>query len=152
MKILIADDISDSALEVFKAQPAWTVVNLPAKPAGAGSLNQEIADADALIVRSATKVTAELLDHASRLRVIGRAGVGIDNVDLEASTQRALDVLTSSRLLEALDLNRESDKVRARYGDGKPYRFTGVNAYRNAVKQDEWDIVYDAEQFKKRAD
>jgi len=95
MKILIADDISDSALEVFKAQPAWTVVNLPAKPAGAGSLNQEIADADALIVRSATKVTAELLDHASRLRVIGRAGVGIDNVDLETSTQRGVVVMNT---------------------------------------------------------
>src|SRR5439155_20459095 len=95
MKILIADDISDSALEVFKAQPAWTVLNLPAKPAGDGRANQEIGDADALIVRSATKVTAELLDHASRLRVIGRAGVGIDNVDLETSTQRGVVVMNT---------------------------------------------------------
>ena len=86
MKILVADDIPDRALHVLQAQPGWTVVNLPAKPPGAGPVAEEITDADALIVRSATKVTSELLGQATRLRVIGRAGVGVDNVDLDAAT------------------------------------------------------------------
>src|SRR5262244_1366695 len=54
-----------------------------------------MADADALIVRSATKVIAELLDRASRLRVVGRAGVGVDNIDLEAATKRGVLVMST---------------------------------------------------------
>jgi D-3-phosphoglycerate dehydrogenase / 2-oxoglutarate reductase len=94
-KILVADDISDHALEVLEAQTAWKVVNLPAKPAGAGTVEEELGDADALIVRSATRVTAELLERARRLRVIGRAGVGVDNVDLDAATQRGIVVMNT---------------------------------------------------------
>jgi len=95
MKILVADDIPDRALHVLQAQPGWTVVNLPAKPPGAGPVAKEITDADALIVRSATKVTSELLGQALRLRVIGRAGVGVDNVDLDAATQRGVVVMNT---------------------------------------------------------
>jgi len=56
---------------------------------------EAIRDADALVVRSATKVTAQLLGHAQRLRVIGRAGVGVDNVDLEAATQKGVVVMNT---------------------------------------------------------
>src|ERR1700688_5155564 len=72
MKVIVADKISDRGIELLK-QTGWNIV-LTTKD----NLNAELADADALIVRSATKVTAELLDHAPRLRVVGRAGVGVD--------------------------------------------------------------------------
>src|SRR5262249_58538815 len=71
-------------------QSAWNVV-LTTKD----TLNAEIADADALIVRSATKVTADLLDKAPKLRAVGRAGVGVDNIDLEAATKRGVLVMST---------------------------------------------------------
>ncbi len=93
MKILIADSVSESAVEILREQESWDVVFLP-KKAG-GNVAEEIRDADALVVRSATKVTAELLAKAERLRVIGRAGTGVDNVDLEAATQKGVVVMNT---------------------------------------------------------
>jgi D-3-phosphoglycerate dehydrogenase len=93
MKILVADNISERALELLQAERSFAVVNLPGK-AGA-SLADEIRDAEALIVRSATKVTAQLLEHAARLRAIGRAGVGVDNVDLDAATKKGIVVMNT---------------------------------------------------------
>ena len=63
--------------------------------AGRSALLTEIRDADALIVRSATKATAELMEAAPRLRAIGRAGVGVDNVDLDAATKRGIVVMNT---------------------------------------------------------
>jgi D-3-phosphoglycerate dehydrogenase len=57
-----------------------------------GDLAERIADYDAIIIRSATKLTADLIDRAGRLKVIGRAGVGVDNVDVEAATRRGIVV------------------------------------------------------------
>ena len=93
MKILIADSISERAMEILRAQETWETVFLP-KKAGA-NVADEIRDADALVVRSATKVTAQLLAGAGRLRVIGRAGVGVDNVDLDAATQKGVVVMNT---------------------------------------------------------
>ncbi|HLW79468.1 MAG TPA: phosphoglycerate dehydrogenase [Terriglobia bacterium] len=96
MKIIVADSISDSALDVLRSQPSWQVLNLAGKPAaGLGTLENEIKDADALVVRSGTRVTAELLERATRLRVVGRAGVGVDNVDLDAATARGVVVMNT---------------------------------------------------------
>ncbi|HKS96184.1 MAG TPA: NAD(P)-dependent oxidoreductase, partial [Terriglobia bacterium] len=95
MKIVVADSTSESALEVLNAQPDWQVVYLPGAKAPGRALEGEIHDADALIVRSATKVTAGLLAGAPRLRAVGRAGVGVDNVDLEAATQRGIVVMNT---------------------------------------------------------
>ena len=64
-------------------------------PKTKGKVADEIRDADALLVRSATKVTAELLDAAQRLVVIGRAGVGVDNVDLDAATRKGVLVMNT---------------------------------------------------------
>ena len=93
MKILVADNVSESAIGVLRAEASWEVVFLPKKPGA--SVTEEIKDADALIVRSATKANAELLGHAGRLRVIGRAGVGVDNVDLPAATQKGIVVMNT---------------------------------------------------------
>jgi D-3-phosphoglycerate dehydrogenase len=92
MKILIADSVDESVVGILKADPSWTVVNLPKTK---GKVEEEIRDADALLVRSATKVTAELLEKAKSLRVIGRAGVGVDNVDLDAATRKGVLVMNT---------------------------------------------------------
>ncbi len=93
MKILVADNVSKHALEVLKKEAAFEVVFLPGKTGA--SVIDEIKDADALVVRSATKVTAQLLEHAAKLRAIGRAGVGVDNVDLDAATKKGIVVMNT---------------------------------------------------------
>ncbi len=90
MKVIVADKISERGVQLLKEQPGWNIV-LTTKD----TLNAEIADADALIVRSATKVTAELLEQAKKLRAVGRAGVGVDNIDLEAATKRGVLVMST---------------------------------------------------------
>jgi len=90
MKVIVADKISERGVQLLKEQPGWNIV-LTTK----ATINAEIADADALIVRSATKVTAELLDAAPKLRAVGRAGVGVDNIDLEAATKRGVLVMST---------------------------------------------------------
>jgi D-3-phosphoglycerate dehydrogenase len=90
MKVIVADKISARGVQLLKEQPGWNIV-LTTKD----TLNTEITDADALIVRSATKVTAELLDQAKKLRAVGRAGVGVDNIDLEAATKRGILVMST---------------------------------------------------------
>ncbi|HVA94829.1 MAG TPA: phosphoglycerate dehydrogenase [Candidatus Dormibacteraeota bacterium] len=92
MKILVADSVPDNIIEILKADPSWEVVNLPKTK---GKVAEEIHDADALLVRSATKVTAELLDKAKNLKAIGRAGVGVDNVDLDAATRKGVLVMNT---------------------------------------------------------
>src|SRR5580700_3986422 len=86
MKIIVADKISPHGVQLLM-DSGWQV----SQPAAA-ALAAELADADALIVRSATRVTDELLSHAPRLRIVGRAGVGVDNIDLEAATRRGIVV------------------------------------------------------------
>src|ERR1700756_4145650 len=90
MKVIVADKISDRGVELLKEQPGWNVV-LTTKD----SLNAEIGDADALIVRSATKVTAELLERAKKLRAVGRAGVGVENIGLDEATKRGVLVMST---------------------------------------------------------
>jgi D-3-phosphoglycerate dehydrogenase / 2-oxoglutarate reductase len=90
MKIIVADKISERGIALLREKQGWNVIVPPA-----ASLPSEIADADALVVRSATKVTSQLLEKATRLRAIGRAGVGVDNVDVEAATHRGILVMNT---------------------------------------------------------
>jgi D-3-phosphoglycerate dehydrogenase len=89
MKIVVADRITSRGLDLLR-EPGWTVVAQPGP-----SLVAELAEADALIVRSATRADAALLNQAPRLRVIGRAGVGVDNIDLDAATRRGILVMNT---------------------------------------------------------
>jgi D-3-phosphoglycerate dehydrogenase / 2-oxoglutarate reductase len=93
MKVVISDTLSERALEILAAVKTFQVANLPARPGA--NLAEELRDAEALLIRSATKVTAQLLEGAPRLRAIGRAGVGVDNVDLDASTRRGIVVMNT---------------------------------------------------------
>jgi D-3-phosphoglycerate dehydrogenase len=90
MKVIVADKISERGIALLKEQAGWNVV-LTTKE----TLIAEIADAEALIVRSATKVTSELMEKAPRLRVVGRAGVGVDNIDLDEATRRGVLVMST---------------------------------------------------------
>src|SRR5947207_3219216 len=92
MKIVIADGLPSSALESLR-QPDWII---DAKSGRApAELASDLKDADALIVRSATKVTRDLIDGAPKLRVIARAGTGVDNVDVPAATARGIVVMNA---------------------------------------------------------
>lgn len=91
MKIVLAEKVSPATLAVFKEEPGWQVVTSDKIT----SLEAELADADALVVRSAVQVTAALLEHAPKLRVIGRAGVGVDNIDADAATKRGIVVMNT---------------------------------------------------------
>jgi D-3-phosphoglycerate dehydrogenase len=90
MKVIVADKISERGINLLKEQKGWNVV-LTTKE----TLIGELADADALIVRSATKVTPALLEKAPRLRAVGRAGVGVDNIDLDEATKRGILVMST---------------------------------------------------------
>lgn len=92
MKILIADSLPSSAADLLRAEQ-WTVDARAGRPAA--ELRADIADADGLIVRSATRVDAALLAAAPRLRVVARAGTGVDNIDLDAASERGILVLNA---------------------------------------------------------
>ena len=93
MKIVVADDLPASALDLLRAEAGWIVDARSGRTAAA--LAADLADADALLVRSATKVTAQLLDAAPRLRIVARAGTGVDNVDVAAASARGLLVVNA---------------------------------------------------------
>ena len=92
IKIFVADDVSDTGLQPLRS--AGFNVEKRVGLARA-ELVEALKDSDGLIVRSETKVTADLLDEATGLRVIGRAGVGVDNIDVPAATLRGVVVMNA---------------------------------------------------------
>ena len=91
MKVLVADGVSQKGIDILAGEFECVVKNkLPAE-----ELLEIIPEFDALIVRSASKVTAEVLAAASNLKIIGRAGVGVDNIDVAAATARGIIVINS---------------------------------------------------------
>ncbi|MCL4402812.1 MAG: phosphoglycerate dehydrogenase [Acidobacteria bacterium] len=90
MNILIAEPMAAAGIEMFRSVAGWnTIVSNPKEYA------QHLPEADALLVRSAVKVNKDVLAQAPRLRVIGRAGVGVDNVDLPAATAAGVLVMNT---------------------------------------------------------
>lgn len=92
MKIVLAEKVSPATLAVFQQEPGWQIVTPDQIKNG---LAAELADADALVVRSAVQADAALLSAAPKLRVIGRAGVGVDNIDTAAATHRGIVVMNT---------------------------------------------------------
>ena len=92
MKVVLAEKVSPATLAVFQAEPGWDVKTHDQLPDG---LPAALADADALVVRSAVQVDDALMEKAPKLRVIGRAGVGVDNIDAEAATRRGIVVMNT---------------------------------------------------------
>jgi len=93
MKVLVTDGLSPEGIEILKQAPDLEVeARSGLKPE---ELKAVIGGYEGLIIRSATKVTADVLEKAERLRVVGRAGVGVDNVDVPAATQRGVVVMNT---------------------------------------------------------
>jgi D-3-phosphoglycerate dehydrogenase len=93
MKIVVADDLPISALDLLRAEAGWTIDARPGR--SAAELAESLVDADGLIVRSATRVNAALLAAAPHLRVVARAGAGVDNVDVAAASARGILVVNA---------------------------------------------------------
>ncbi len=94
--VLISDALSPSAVQIFKDR-GIEVDFQPKLGADKERLAQLIGDFDGLAIRSATKVTPKVLEKAKRLKVIGRAGIGVDNVDIPAATAKGVIVMKRSR-------------------------------------------------------
>jgi D-3-phosphoglycerate dehydrogenase / 2-oxoglutarate reductase len=94
MKIVVCDPISPKGIALLQQRPEFQVTVLPKRLAEA-ELLPVVSDAVALVVRSETKVTRKVIESAPKLRVVGRAGVGVDNVDIEAATQHGTVVMNT---------------------------------------------------------
>ncbi len=92
MKIVVAEKVAANAVQLLQEEPGWSVVTADQLN---GNLAGALPDADALIVRSAVQVNADVLRNAGKLRVIGRAGVGVDNIDLDAATKAGIAVMNT---------------------------------------------------------
>lgn len=90
MTVLIAEPMAQAGIELFQAQQGWNVIVSNPK-----EYAKHLSEAEALIVRSAVQVNADVLKQAPKLRVIGRAGVGVDNVDLAAATAAGVLVMNT---------------------------------------------------------
>jgi D-3-phosphoglycerate dehydrogenase len=94
MNVMICDPISPKGIALFQQRPEFKVTVLKQRLPEA-ELIPLVADMEALVVRSETKVTRKVIESAPKLRVVGRAGVGVDNVDVEAATQRGIVVMNT---------------------------------------------------------
>ncbi len=136
LRVLVADAMSDAGLAPLQAAQNIDVdIKTGATPE---ELLQIIPEYDALLVRSATKVTADVIQAGKRLRVIGRAGVGVDNIDVDAATQAGVIVVNAPTgnvvaaaehtvaMLMALARNIAQADAHVRSGQWKRDRFMGV--------------------------
>ena len=90
MKILITDEVAEEAMDLLKEKHEVKFQELRGE-----ELANEIGKYDALMVRSGTKVTADIIERADNLKVIGRAGIGVDNIDVEAASRKGIYVVNS---------------------------------------------------------
>jgi D-3-phosphoglycerate dehydrogenase len=92
IKVLVADDLSNAAVEIMTKAGLSVDVNTGLPPA---QLAEIIGNYHGLAVRSATKVTADILAKASNLKIVGRAGVGVDNIDVKTATEKKVQVINT---------------------------------------------------------
>jgi D-3-phosphoglycerate dehydrogenase len=138
MKVLISDNLSPKGVRILKKAGLDVEVKTGLKPE---ELKKEIRKYDALVVRSATKVTADIIDSAHLLKVIGRAGSGLDNIDKIAATKRGIVVMntpggntitTAEHTVSLLfSMARQIPQATASMKQGKweKKKFTGVELY-----------------------
>jgi len=93
LRVLVTDNIDADGVAVLRAEPAFAVDELPTMPPA--ELLARIAGYDAFVGRSATKITRELLAAAPKLRVVGRAGVGVDNIAIDFATELGIAVINA---------------------------------------------------------
>jgi D-3-phosphoglycerate dehydrogenase len=139
-RVLISDSLSDAAVEIFRRNG----VNVDFQPdigKDAAKLKAIIGDYDGLAIRSATKVTAEIIAAATRLKVIGRAGIGVDNVDIPAATAKGVVVMNTPfgnsittaehaiAMMFALARQMPAADASTQAGKWEKNRFMGVELY-----------------------
>lgn len=142
MKVLVSDNISPKGVEILKNAGLDVDVKTGLRPE---DLKREIGIYDALIVRSATKVTADVIEVAHNLKVVGRAGSGLDNVDKNAATKRGIvlmntpggNTITTAEHAVALMLSmaRQIPQATASMKQGKweKKKFRGVELYNKTI-------------------
>src|SRR5688500_17339792 len=92
-RVLVTDDVDPEGVALLLAEPALQVDEVPTLPRD--ELLRRIGDYDAIVGRSATRISAELLQQATRLRVVGRAGVGVDNIALDVATSLGVAIINA---------------------------------------------------------
>ena len=92
-KVLISDSLAEQGVTVLEQAPGIEVINRPG--VSPDELLELIADVDGLAIRSGTKVTSDVLAAAKNLRIVGRAGIGVDNVDINAATEHGVVVVNT---------------------------------------------------------
>ena len=94
MKVVVCDKVSDRGVEVFRQQEGFEAIVLDRKHSE-DEMVEICKDVSAIVVRSETKITKKILDNAPALKVVGRAGVGVDNVDVSEATRRGVVVMNT---------------------------------------------------------
>ncbi|MDD3905438.1 MAG: phosphoglycerate dehydrogenase [Candidatus Omnitrophica bacterium] len=138
-RVLISDSLSKEAVEILQKEKEFKVdVNTKMTPE---ELKAAIKDYDALLVRSATKVTKDVIEAASKLKIIGRAGVGLDNVDVEAASKKGIIVVNTPAgntistaehafsMMMALSRNIPQADMSVKKGEWERKKFMGVELY-----------------------
>ncbi|CAK0750454.1 D-3-phosphoglycerate dehydrogenase [uncultured Gammaproteobacteria bacterium] len=137
-KVLISDKLSARAVEIFKERGVEVEVKTGLKPE---ELKAIIGQYDGLAIRSATRVTAEILEAATNLKVVGRAGIGVDNVDIPAATARGVVVMNTPfgnsittaehaiALMFALAREIPAANASTHFGKWEKNRFMGVELF-----------------------
>jgi len=136
-KILIADPISESGLTVFQSHNGDFKVDVQSK-LSLEDLKKAAADVDAIIVRSETKITAEVLASSKKVKIVGRAGVGVDNIDVTAASRQGVIVVNvpggntisaaehTVAMILALSRNIPQANASLKAGEWKRSQFTGT--------------------------
>jgi len=142
-KVLVSDALAAQGLAILEGAEGLEVLDRPGM--SPGDLLEAIRDVEGLVIRSGTKVTADVIKHAKKLRVIGRAGIGVDNVDVAAATNRGIAVLNTpsgNNITTAehavsllLSLARHVPQATASMKAGKweKKKFTGMEIYNRTL-------------------
>jgi D-3-phosphoglycerate dehydrogenase len=142
-KVLVSDELAPQGLEILERARGMQVDYRPGLPPG--DLLLAIADADGLVIRSATKVTADVIAAAPQLQVVGRAGSGVDNVDVAAATARGIVVMNTPggnnittaehavALLVSLARHIPQATASMRMGQWEKTRFMGMELYNRTL-------------------
>ena len=142
-KVLVSDSLATQGLEILERAPGIEVVDSPGL--SPEELLEAIADADGLIIRSGTQVTAEVIEAAKQLAVVGRAGIGVDNVDVGAASARGIVVMNTPggntvttaehaiALLVSLARHVPQATASMKSGQWEKKRFVGIELYNRTL-------------------
>lgn len=145
MKVLISDKLSDTGIEIFNKTSGLEVINDASIGKDVDKLKKAIADVDAIAIRSGTKLTKDVLSGAKRLKVIGRAGIGVDNIDIDAASKMGIivmntpggNVVTTAEhaisMMCALSRNIPQATASIKGGKWEKSKFMGSELYRKTL-------------------